>query len=55
MIIMLHQEMAVVQHAQLRLTMHVMVETHTMHMTNVFIATTVKECIKLTQIVRHDE
>ena len=55
MIIMLHQEMAVVHHAQLRLTMHVMVVTHTMHTINVFIATTVKECIKLTQIVRQNE
>ena len=55
MIIMLFQEMAVAQHAQLRLTMHVTVETHTMHTINVYIATTVKECIKLTQIVRHNE
>ena len=35
--------------------MHAMVETHIMHLTNEPIATTVKECIKMTLIIQHYE
>ena len=50
-----YQVMAVALHASQKLAMHAMVETHIMHLTNEPIATTVKECIKITSAIQDNE